>query len=403
MKKRFSIRLWLATALRRWRPLYAAFCWLRTTLPATVARLIARVLRSIPRRSLRLGPPDSYLSIADEVRSGQRRGKIVLETQGHLDASPDSMLARCGLHQHEQPARPIFWSEHRNIRLTTSSLALIEHDNKLALESIYGTNYLAYDPAARSLWLPSETVLPFPCTSVVSVWSPNGAPPNYSHWLLDVLPRLALLNELPPETVIIVQARLAGYQLETLQMLGLDQRIRLTGETHLRIKEFYFLSPTAMVVCYNPYAVAWLREQFLRFADKQYQGPKRFFMARDHFRGLQNEGEVYELFKRLGWTIMRPEELRFAEELQLFAEAEAICGVIGSGFTNTIWCKPGTKVVQIIPESVLDGSTEWICRVNQLEFHFLVCPADHMAASHVDLLKLQLLLEFAGLDSTTPV
>ena len=403
MKKRVNVRSRAAEALRRLRPLYAAFCWFRTTLPASAARLVARFLRCLPGRSMRLGPPDSCVSIADEVRSGQRRGRIVLETQGHLDASPDSMLARCGLHQHEQPARPIFWSKHRNIRLTTSSLALIEQGNKLVLESIYGSHYLDYDPAARSLWLPRETVLSSPCTSVVSVWSPNGAPPNYSHWLLDVLPRLALLNELPPETVIIVPARLAGYQLETLQMLGLDQRIRRTGETHLRIKEFYFLSPTAMVVCYNPYAVAWLRKQFLRFAEKQYQGPKRFFMARDHFRGLQNEEEVYDLFKRLGWTIMRPEELRFAEELQLFAEAEAICGVIGSGFTNAIWCKPGTKVVQIIPESVLDGSTEWICRVNQLDFHFLICPANHMAASYVDLSKLQELLKFAGLASTPPV
>lgn len=307
------------------------------------------------------------------------------------------MLARCGLRQHEQPARPIFWSEHRNVRLTTSSLALIEQDNRLVLESIYGSHYLAYDPAARSLWLPRETVLSFPCTSLVSVWSPNGGPPNYSHWLLDVLPRLALLHELPPETVIVVPARLAGYQLETLKMLGLEHRIRCTPETHLRVREFYFLSPTAMVVCYNPYAVAWLRDRFLPFADKRYQGPKRFFMARDHFRGLQNETEVYSFFAALGWTIIRPEELPFAEELQLFAEAEAICGVIGSGFTNAIWCKPGAKIIQLIPETVLDGSTEWICRVNQLEFHYLVCPADHRVSSKVDLTKLRELLSRAGL------
>ena len=91
-------------------------------------------------------------------------------------------------------------------------------------------------------------------------------------------------------------------------------------------------SPTAMIDCYNPFGVNFLREKFLPKMDKNYSGPKKFVIHRSNkSRGIVNEAEVYDFFRKLGWEIVDTEKLTFAQEIKLFNDAEAVTGVFGSG------------------------------------------------------------------------
>ena len=72
----------------------------------------------------------------------------------------------------------------------------------------------------------------------------------------NALPRLALLKEFPPDTGIMAPTALAGYQKETLKLLGLLDRVRHSPEKHLFVENYYFSAPTAMISTYNPYGVA---------------------------------------------------------------------------------------------------------------------------------------------------
>ena len=215
---------------------------------------------------------------------------------------------------------------------------------------------------------------------------------------MDALPRLALLHEFPADTKILVPAKLAGYQKETLKMLGLLDRVRYTPEPHVIVENYYFSSPTAMISTCSPYGVNWLRSTFLPHADSDYQGPKRFVIQRKgKTRGIQNEAEVNAYFEMLGWAIIDTETLTFAQELQLFSEAEAIAGVLGSGFTNAVWSRPGCKVITFVADTWMDGWVEWICNVNRLEYHWQLFPSDHAMMITVDLAELKKRLGKAGL------
>ena len=288
------------------------------------------------------------------------------------------------------------WSRHSDARLAGPSLALMNDRKELAYEAVY-RRFCKRDPAWQTVRLPAAGKIPGRWTSLVSAWVPSGGVPTFSHWIMDALPRLALLPEFPPDTGILVPARLAAYQQETLRLLGLADRVRPVSSPHLIVEDYYFSSPTSQIACYNPYAVEFLRSRLLPLADRDYSGPKRFYIQRrGKTRGISNEARVTEFFRRAGWGIVDTEQLTFAQELKLFSDAEAFAGVLGSGFTNAFWCRPGCKVISFVADSWLDGWAEWICGVNRLDYHWRIFPSNHRMMAELDTGRITRMLADAG-------
>jgi hypothetical protein len=390
----------LKMRVRRHPALHRPLRKIRLLLTEKIPALFIDLWRVLaPARSFRFGPPKGSFSICQSLLHEQRRpGRVVLTDQGAPEVPPDSLLVISNLKQHTSQPWPIFWSRHKNARLVASSLALLDERKCLCRESVYSDMCLEDDPAWRYAVLPEPTLLSGNWTSLVSRWCPNGGAAPFSHWIMDALPRLALLKEFPADTQIMVPARLAGYQKESLKLLGLLDRVRCTPERHVIAENYYFSAPTAMISTYNPYGVNWLRSVFLPHADKSYQGPKRFIIQRKgKSRGIKNEAEVNDYFQKLGWAIIDTETLTFAQELQLFSNAEAFAGVLGSGFTNAIWSPPGCKVITFVADTWLDGWTEWICHVNRLDYHWQSFASDHEMMVTVDPDEVKKLLSKAGL------
>jgi hypothetical protein len=387
---------------RRYPRLYGPFKKVYGFFFRTLPRLLINILRPIvPAGVVRFGPPRGSFSIYTTPAGWSvPASRIVLHDQGVLKVPPDSLLVRCGLGQYCTQPWPIFWSHHRKARLVSSSLALLDDKKRICREAAYGDYAMSDDAAWNYARLPKEIFLPGKWTSVVSRWAPNHDVAPFSHWVLDALPRLALLSEFPPDTRILVPAKLAGYQKETLKLLGLLDRVRCTPESHVVVEDYYFSSPTAMISTHSPYGLNFLRSSFLPLADKSYRGPKRFVIQRKgKTRGIKNDAEVNEFFKSLGWAIINTEDLTFAQEIELFQNAEAFAGVMGSGFTNAIWSSPGCKVIMFVPENRMDGWAEWICILNKMPFYWKPFSADHEVMMTVDLDAVKKLLTEAGLET----
>jgi hypothetical protein len=390
----------LAMRARRYPALHRPLRKVRLFFTKKIPGLLIDLLRVLaPARSFRLGAPKSLFSIYPSLlHDNHNPGRIVLTDQGVPKITPGSLLVLSKLGQHACQPWPIFWSEHKNARLIASSLALLDERKRVGRESAYGGVCAEDDPSWRYARLPKPIRLAGNWTSVVSRWTPNTGVPTFSHWLLDALPRLALLKEFPPDTKILVPAALAGYQKETLKLLGLLDRIRYTPEKHVVVENYFFSAPTTMISCYSPYGVNWLRSVFLPHADKSYRGPKRFIIQRKgKTRGIKNEADVNEFFRKLGWEIIDTEKLTFAQEIELFANAEAFAGVLGSGFTNAVWSPPGCKVITFVADNWLDGWVEWICDVNRLEYHWKIFPSDVAMMTTVDLAEVKKILAQANL------
>ena len=64
-------------------------------------------------------------------------------------------------------------------------------------------------------------------------------------------------------------------------------------------------------------------------------------------RGLLNEAELAGALEKIGFTVIEPERLAFEDQAALFASANVIVGLGGAGMFNTVFSRPGTKVVTI--------------------------------------------------------
>ncbi len=346
------------------------------------------------------GPPKGCFSLHQSLRTGDPslEGKILITDQGVPKVDPNSLLVRSGFRQHKEQPWAVFWCALPNATLVSESLAYLDSSKRVALESVYGFERLREDPAYRFFRLPPAVKLSGRWTSIVSMQAPTDLRSNHTHWIMDALPRLAMLSQLPPDTKILVPAQLAGWQKETLQLLGVWERCRPTSERHLQIEQYYFCSPTAMLDCFNPYGVKFLREELLSRRDQSYHGPKKFVLKRSgKWREPDNSEEIYSFFEQIGWAVVDTEKMSFAQELNLFYEAEVVVGVLGSGLTNVVFCQPGCAVLHIVPGFYLDGWVDWIVQVVGCKYDFFICPSNYQQKYRVDIETLrQALLKLTG-------
>ncbi len=67
-------------------------------------------------------------------------------------------------------------------------------------------------------------------------------------------------------------------------------------------------------------------------------------------RVMTNEAELIERLAGVGFEIVTPEHLSIPEQIAVFASAALVVGPSGSNLYNTMFCHPGTKVIDIQSE-----------------------------------------------------
>jgi hypothetical protein len=380
-----SLRHFLIFWLRRFPMVYRILRALRQGMD----ELFLGLLRKLIPASVAWGPPKGFFSAYELLESGKLEGKVLLRSQDVPPAAPESLRRKSRLEQDLYQPWPVFWTLHPEARLIAKSLGLLDGRKRLSQEGAFGPPAES-DPAWRSVFLPRATRLAGNWTSITGRWAEG-----YYHWFLDALPRLALLPELPPDTRIIVPPRLAPFQQQTLQWLGLENRVRPSGETNLLIERFYFCPPTSMTGCYNPFAFQFLRRSFLPRADPKYEAPPRFYLRRvGKVRPIVNEDEVLDFFRNRGWAIIDTEQLQLAQQIGLFSRAEMICAPHGAGLTNLLWCPPGCKVLELCASTFLNGVYEGLADWLGLRHRYLIFEGDNTFQSRIHLQEVERALEF---------
>lgn len=72
--------------------------------------------------------------------------------------------------------------------------------------------------------------------------------------------------------------------------------------------------------------------------------------GRGSTRVMLNEDELIARLQSLQFDIVEPENLSVREQIQAFSSASMVVGPAGSGMFNTMFCHPGTKIIDIQSE-----------------------------------------------------
>jgi capsular polysaccharide biosynthesis protein len=188
--------------------------------------------------------------------------------------------------------------------------------------------------------------------TTVSLSAPAGA--TYYHWMLDVLPRIALLRSVgfdwrEADRIVVASFR-RPFQRETFERLGvpLDKVVEAGSFRHAVCERLVLPSYPGISGFPPSWACRFLRESFL---NETPEPARRLYVsrARSRGRGIANEEQVRAAAEAAGFETVFPEEMPVRAQASLFAAARAVVAPHGSGLTNLVFCQPGTSVLELFP------------------------------------------------------
>lgn len=181
----------------------------------------------------------------------------------------------------------------------------------------------------------------------------------YYHWMFDILPRIDILKQSGVFDKIdnfVINYLPNAYQTETLIKAGIDLSKIIPSNNHwqfhLKAEELIVPSMVSPNDCPSLQACLYLRKLF-SVEMKITAAPIKIYIQRLSDRKILNEDELLHLLKAHNYKIINPETVSVAEQAAIFANACSVIGAHGAGFTNIVFCNPGTVIIDLF-------SPEWI-------------------------------------------
>ena len=209
---------------------------------------------------------------------------------------------------------------------------------------------------------------------------------NYWHWMFDILPRLLLVEECYSlkNVDFFYLPKLQKWQKDTLSIFDIDfkkvinsQKIRhvqadnIICTSHPWYKEGYILKEAKKL---PEWIINEISEKYDGF-EKKFNCGENFYIDRRESKynhcQIINDDEIIDYLKKRDFSIYKIGELSFFEQIYLFKNAKFIIGAHGAAFANLIFCKPKTKVIDIIPENHPNSVDQKIGKYKLLDFQYV--------------------------------
>jgi len=180
---------------------------------------------------------------------------------------------------------------------------------------------------------------------------------NYFHWLTEGMAILARTQSfLDGIDHVIVPEALLDYQRDALNLAGIPQE-KLIGlpSAGIVVCERLFAPTFRSGWLLGPDEVSWLRKCFLGAQPQSLRDAgghrRRLYITRSDARSRKviNENQVIELLSSYGFQCLRCSDLTCDQQAHAFHSAEMIIALHGAALTNLIFCREGTKVLEIFP------------------------------------------------------
>ncbi len=200
----------------------------------------------------------------------------------------------------------------------------------------------------------------------------------YYHWMFDILPRIKLLMDCNMTDIIdhyILDYRDINFQHEALAALNIDPaKISVSTDHfkyHVVAERLIIPSLPSKLDTVSAKACKFLVETFLNKTIASLFG-KRIYLKRNGKRRLINQEEIESYLERMGFEAVLCENYTIAQQAAIFYNADVIAGPHGAAFTNTVFCKPDTKVIEFFSPRWINPCYWTISNEMSLQYYYLI-------------------------------
>jgi capsular polysaccharide biosynthesis protein len=204
----------------------------------------------------------------------------------------------------------------------------------------------------------------------------------FGHWMMDMLPRIRLLEAAGIDRgdidVFYLAEPALPFQQESLAASSLpaERIIDCRANPHVRADRLIVPSPLSEVFQASRYSCDYLNNLFgpKPGATVQRDLPRRLYISRrsTNHRRIVNDADVLARLEPLGFVALEPQFRRLREVARLFANAEVIVAPLGSAVANFVYCRPGTVIIEIQNRRAVQTSALAICSERNLEYAYML-------------------------------
>ena len=174
---------------------------------------------------------------------------------------------------------------------------------------------------------------------------------NYHHWMVEHLPKLLLLDDVPSRVPLLVDSSAMAIPQMVAALRAVTERpvISLDWGVLAHVEKLYVPSNLFWTgpnlkrglhvevgdVLVSREAIEWLRA----YLAPTEPGRRRIYVDRQAVMApvrLRNGVAVQQVFAEFGFETVRPAEMTFTEQLDVFGDAAYIAGESGAAMTNVL-------------------------------------------------------------------
>jgi capsular polysaccharide biosynthesis protein len=178
---------------------------------------------------------------------------------------------------------------------------------------------------------------------------------NYYHWIVDLMPRLALLKKVAGGFgdfgQILINGSSAPYEKASITQIGapLDKLRYVDGQCRFQIEKATIPSMDHSSKIVAPWKIRVLREMGDAAGVADHQTPARVYISRKRaaVRRILNEAEFTPLLQKNGFMLVELESVSWGEQIKLFSNADVVLAPHGAALANIVFCRPKTLVAEI--------------------------------------------------------
>jgi len=256
------------------------------------------------------------------------------------------------------------WAQRfRGLKVFGPTVSVVDEDGQL-LEDVS----VEWGRKAEENWAFRRLLLPKPqaVTGRTLVLASTGGD-TYFHWMTDVLPRVGLARRAGYDPAsfdwVLVNSLIHPFQRESLHQLGIHANRCLAfhkKELVYEMEEAVLPSLPGVPGVVPPESMDFLRNAFP--AGKTPRG-RKIFIGRGEakHRPLIHEMEIWAQLQNRGFESVKCEKLSVQEQAEVFSSAEVVVGAHGAALTNLVFCRPGTRVVELFSPTYVNPCYRDLC------------------------------------------
>jgi hypothetical protein len=197
---------------------------------------------------------------------------------------------------------------------------------------------------------------------------------NIYHWLIETLVRLKCLDEIPElkKLPLIVREPLNDFQRETLEIMGIENKLIITNGESFVIDDLFFPSIPSTPAQHRK-AMCWLREKFLSRLSQATKPKRRLYISRiDSNRQVANEYQIFEFLEKFGYEKLVMSELSVKDQIDYFRSAESIVIAHGAAGAHILFAPLSCKVIELHSPRWVNHCYFSLCHILGISYKWII-------------------------------